>query len=75
MRSLLLSPRPTQEKLLYDLRAGLGRSWNVRYFGLGIYKTIIVSRSPLHAVQISFSGKNEVQVEGRVPMPPCGVPW
>lgn len=61
---IILDPRPDKERLLYDLQAGLGRTWRVRFFGLGRFKTIIASRSPLHAVQISYSGKHAVQVEG-----------
>jgi hypothetical protein len=61
---IALYPRPEKDRLLRDLQAGLGREWQVRFFGFGRFKTIIASRSPLHAVQISYSGKHEVQVEG-----------
>ena len=56
-----LYPRHEKERLLRDLQ---GREWQVRFFGLGRFKTIIASRSPLHAVQIVYSGQHEVQVEG-----------
>ena len=61
---IALNPRPEKDRLLRDLQSGLGRTWRVRFFGFGRFKTIIASRSPLHAVQISYSGKHEAHVEG-----------
>lgn len=61
---IALYPRPGKERLLRDLQAKLGQEWRVRFFGFGKFKTIIASRSPLHAIQISYSGKHESKVEG-----------
>ncbi|MDF9795087.1 hypothetical protein OKW21_000350 [Catalinimonas alkaloidigena] len=69
MQQLILSERPRKETLIRVLKEGLGRDYNIRFFGVGPYKSIILSRSPLHAVQISYSKQNIIQIEGTYASP------
>ncbi|MEK6481336.1 hypothetical protein WJR50_27590 [Catalinimonas sp. 4WD22] len=69
MKHLIFSERPSKEALTQALKEGLGRDYNVRFFGIGPYKSIILSRSPLHAVQISYSKPNIIQIEGTYSSP------
>lgn len=69
MKQLTFSERPSKEILIQALREGLGSNHTIRFFGIGPYKSVILSRSPLHAVQISYSKPNIIQIEGTYASP------
>lgn len=69
MKQLTFTERPNKEILIQALQEGLARDYNIRFFGIGPYKSIILSLSPMHAVQISYSKPNTIQIEGTYASP------
>lgn len=69
MRQLAFSHRPTKEEMILALKEELGQDYHVRFFGFGPFKSIILSRSPLNAVQISYHQPNSIQIEGTFSSP------
>jgi hypothetical protein len=63
MKQLIFLTRPNKEILIQVLKEYLGKGYYIRFFGIGPYKSIISSRSLLHAWQISYNKPNIIQIE------------